>query len=112
MWAFTRTVLVHISSMSEKFIKDPHQVVKAGDIVKVKVMSVEVERNRIGLSMRLSDDAGTAGGRARPANEQPGQRDDRTNRKQKKSIQKNAGTNESTPSALAVALQESLGKSR
>jgi uncharacterized protein len=50
--------LVHISAMSEQFIKDPHQVVKAGDIVKVKIMSVDVQRNRIGLSMRLSDEAG------------------------------------------------------
>lgn len=47
--------LVHISAMSEKFIKDPRQVVKAGDLVKVKVMDVDVARKRIGLSMRLSD---------------------------------------------------------
>ena len=49
--------LVHISAMSDKFIKDPHTVVKAGDVVKVKVMSVDIPRKRIGLSMRLSDDA-------------------------------------------------------
>jgi uncharacterized protein len=49
--------LVHISAMSEKFVKDPHQVVKAGDVVKVKVMSVDIPRRRIGLSMRLSDDS-------------------------------------------------------
>ncbi|MEN8168841.1 MAG: Tex family protein [Pseudomonadota bacterium] len=48
--------LVHISAMSEKFIKDPHEVVKAGDVVKVKVMEVDVLRKRIGLSMRMSDD--------------------------------------------------------
>lgn len=47
--------LVHISAMSEKFIKDPREVVKAGDLVKVKVMEVDVVRKRIGLSMRLSD---------------------------------------------------------
>ncbi|MEZ9198374.1 Tex family protein [Shewanella sp. 10N.286.54.B9] len=50
--------LVHISSMTEKFIDDPHKVVKAGDIVKVKVMEVDAERRRIGLSMRLTDKAG------------------------------------------------------
>ncbi len=48
--------LVHISALSDKFVKDPHQVVKAGDVVKVKVMSVDIPRRRIGLSMRLTDD--------------------------------------------------------
>lgn len=47
--------LVHISALSKRFIKDPRDVVKAGDIVKVKVMSVDVKRKRIGLSMRLDD---------------------------------------------------------
>ena len=49
--------LVHISAMSERFISDPREVVKAGDIVKVKVMSVDVPRKRVGLSMRMSDQA-------------------------------------------------------
>lgn len=49
--------LVHISAMSENFIKDPREVVKAGDIVKVKVMEVDVARKRIALSMRMGDDA-------------------------------------------------------
>ncbi|GMG87774.1 Tex family protein [Biformimicrobium ophioploci] len=53
--------LVHISAMSDKFIKDPSEVVKAGDIVKVKVMEVDVARKRIGLSMRLTDEPGEAG---------------------------------------------------
>ncbi len=50
--------LVHISAMSERFVKDPRQVVRAGEVVKVKVMHVEVARRRIGLSMRLSDEPG------------------------------------------------------
>ena len=49
--------LVHISVLADKFVKDPHTVVKAGDIVKVKVMEVDIERKRIGLSMRLTDRA-------------------------------------------------------
>ena len=49
--------LVHISALSDSYIKDPRDVVKAGDIVKVKVMEVDPNRKRIGLSMRLSDDA-------------------------------------------------------
>ncbi len=50
--------LVHISALSEKFVKDPHEVVKAGDIVKVKVMEVDIPRNRVGLSMRMGDTPG------------------------------------------------------
>jgi len=49
--------LVHISALANKFVKDPREVVKTGDIVKVKVMSVDVKRKRIALSMRLDDSA-------------------------------------------------------
>ena len=49
--------LVHISALSNNFVKDPRSVVKAGDIVKVKVMEVDIARKRIALSMRLDDDA-------------------------------------------------------
>ena len=52
--------LVHISALSTNFVRDPREVVKAGDIVKVKVMEVDVARNRIGLSMRLTDEPGQA----------------------------------------------------
>lgn len=48
--------LVHISALANTFVKDPHTVVKTGDVVKVKVMEVDVKRQRIGLSMRLDDD--------------------------------------------------------
>lgn len=50
--------LVHISALSNKFVKDPREVVKAGDIVKVKVIEVEVARKRIALSMRMDDEIG------------------------------------------------------
>ncbi len=49
--------LVHISAMTNKFISDPRTVVKAGDIVTVKVIEVDKERKRIGLSMKLEDEA-------------------------------------------------------
>jgi uncharacterized protein len=52
--------LVHVSAMSTKFIKDPHEVVKAGQIVKVKVLEVDVKRQRIALTMRLDDEFGAA----------------------------------------------------
>ncbi|MCS4242019.1 uncharacterized protein M2418_001530 [Rhizobium sp. BIGb0125] len=44
--------LVHVSQLADRFIKDPHEVVKAGDVVKVKVVEVDVKRKRIGLTMR------------------------------------------------------------
>lgn len=53
--------LVHISSLTDKFISDPHQVVKAGDIVKVKVLEVDVARKRIALTMRLNEQPQTSG---------------------------------------------------
>jgi transcription elongation factor greB len=49
--------LVHISSLSDKFVEDPHQLVKTGDIVKVKVLEVDVPRKRIALTMRLDESA-------------------------------------------------------
>lgn len=51
--------LAHISALSRQFVKDPRDVMKAGDIVKVKVMAVEEKRRRIALSMRLDDEPGT-----------------------------------------------------
>ncbi|HHC71670.1 MAG TPA: RNA-binding transcriptional accessory protein [Thiotrichales bacterium] len=65
--------LVHISKLSDRFVKDPREVVKAGDVVKVKVVSVDLERRRIGLSMRLDErPEGGAGERGRPAGERKG----------------------------------------
>jgi uncharacterized protein len=48
--------LVHISVIADKFVKDPHEVVKTGEVVKVKVMDIDIKRNRIALSMRLTDE--------------------------------------------------------
>lgn len=53
--------LVHVSQLADRFIKDPHEVVKAGDVVKVRVVEVDVKRKRIGLTMRKD------GGEAAPA---------------------------------------------
>ena len=44
--------LVHVSQLADRFVKDPHEVVKAGDVVKVRVLEVDIPRKRIGLSMR------------------------------------------------------------
>ncbi len=48
--------LVHVSQLADKFVKDPHEVVKAGDVVKVRVVEVDVPRKRIGLTMRKQID--------------------------------------------------------
>ncbi|MBR9909468.1 MAG: RNA-binding transcriptional accessory protein [Gammaproteobacteria bacterium] len=66
--------LVHISALSHSFVKDPREVVKAGDIVKVKVMEVDVARKRIAMSMRLDDEPGekTSAGGAETRNSRRG----------------------------------------
>ncbi|WED21942.1 RNA-binding transcriptional accessory protein [Vibrio sp. JC009] len=76
--------LVHISALTDRFVSDPREVVKAGDIVKVKVMEVDVQRKRIALSMRLKDEPGQdnrpkggSGGRAaKPQQRQNRQRNE------------------------------------
>ena len=61
--------LVHVSQLADRFVKDPHEVVKAGDVVKVRVVEVDAARKRIGLSMRKE-----AAGGARPErSDKPGQ---------------------------------------
>ncbi len=66
--------LVHVSAMSDRFVSDPHEVVKSGQVVKVKVLDVDVDRQRIALTLRLKDDAQRGqgkrperGGGAKPA---------------------------------------------
>ena len=54
--------LVHISALANKFVQDPREVVKTGQLVKVKVMEVDVARGRIGLSMRMDDVPSSIGG--------------------------------------------------
>ena len=58
--------LVHVSAMANRFVKDPHEVVKPGQVVKVKVLEVDLARQRIGLTMRLEDTA------TRPSGSAPG----------------------------------------
>jgi uncharacterized protein len=63
--------LVHISALSNTFVKDPHTVVKAGQIVKVKVLEVDAVRKRIALTMRLADSAPPANTKPRDAQRPP-----------------------------------------
>jgi uncharacterized protein len=55
--------LVHVSAMAKTFVKDPRQIVKPGDIVRVKVLEVDKPRRRISLTLRLDDKAGRNPGR-------------------------------------------------
>lgn len=64
--------LAHVSALSNTFVKDPRDVVKPGDIVKVKVMDVDIPRKRISLTLRLDDEAGAERGAGAPR-----QRDER-----------------------------------
>jgi protein Tex len=64
--------LVHISALSDKFVKDPHTVVKAGDVVRVKVLEVDEQRKRIALTMRLQE---AAPKRDDPRRSQPSRQD-------------------------------------
>jgi uncharacterized protein len=65
--------LVHVSQLADRFIKDPHEVVKAGDVVKVRVVEVDAKRKRIGLSMR-KDGSTVAAPSGRESREQAGAR--------------------------------------
>ncbi|MDT5315875.1 MAG: protein Tex [Mycobacterium sp.] len=93
--------LVHVSAMSDRYVSDPHEVVKSGQVVKVKVLEVDVDRQRIGLTLRLNDtpqQRGGQGGQARgPA---PKNRGERPNPHRQ---QKNSGRRDSAPAAGSMA---------
>ena len=69
--------LVHISALANTFVKDPHTVVKAGQVVKVKVLEVDIKRQRIALTMRLTDSAPAASGAERASRAAPAPRGQR-----------------------------------
>lgn len=91
--------LVHISAITAKFIKDPREVVKTGDVVKVKVMEVDVKRNRIGLTMRLDEKAEQA---TKPAAGNPG--------KKNKAVRSKHGRNNQQPATAMAAAFANLKK--
>jgi uncharacterized protein len=66
--------LVHISELSDRFVKDPREVVKAGDVVKVRVKDVDVARKRIALTMKSGAIDRSAGSSQRPSSPSPGPR--------------------------------------
>ncbi|MEU2394934.1 Tex family protein, partial [Streptomyces sp. NPDC007369] len=66
--------LAHVSALSKNFVKDPRDVVKPGDIVRVKVLDVDIPRKRISLTLRLDDEAGSAPGTPRQREERQDRR--------------------------------------
>jgi len=104
--------LVHISALSDKFIKDPREVVKAGDVVKVKVLEVDLKRKRVALTLRLTDQSrdqvpsNEAG--ARPAAGKPARRPE-----QNRSNERNHPAGQPQPSALfGGAMAEALARAK
>ncbi len=109
--------LVHVSAMSHNFVKDPREVVKSGDVVKVKVLEVDVARQRIGLSLRLDDEPGTAtkgdGGRGRGqggrgGQDRGGQRQNGQGKQQGQGRQQNQGRNQGNQRRNAPAPSGSM----
>ena len=94
--------LVHISALSNTFVKDPHTVVKAGQVVKVKVLEVDAKRKRIALTMRLTDSAPAAGTR-------PEQRSDRNDRRAMGQQQKQQTREPAAQGSMAAAFAKLRG---
>ncbi|MDH0347455.1 Tex family protein [Aeromonas dhakensis] len=91
--------LVHISSLTDRFVKDPREVVKAGDIVRVKVLELDVPRKRISLTMRLDEKAG------QPARK-PAEPRHAGNAKPKQAPRQSAPTDGAMGNAFAAALSK------
>ncbi len=94
--------LVHVSALANKFIKDPHEVVKPGQIVKVKVLEVDVKRQRVALTMRLDDVAGARAVQPRNSSSAAPDRSARP-RPQPVSSGRGAPVRDEAPSAMALA---------
>lgn len=91
--------LVHISSLTDRFVKDPREVVKAGDIVRVKVLEVDAPRKRISLTMRLDEKAG------QPARK-PAEQRHTGNARPKQAPRQSAPTDGAMGNAFAAALSK------
>ncbi|MFN8087577.1 MAG: Tex family protein [Mycobacterium sp.] len=104
--------LVHVSAMAERFVSDPHEVVRSGQVVRVKVLEVDVERQRISLTLRLMDDPQAVKGKG--PERAGGPRRDAASRPQKSPGQrnpnrdKNSGRRESSSAggSMAQALRD------
>ncbi len=99
--------LVHISAMSKTFIKDPRDVVKPGDIVRVKVLEVDAPRKRISLTLRLDDEPG-----AKQERGAVGMTRGQAKHMTSSAPRNNRGSDANTGGALAEALRAAMNKSQ
>jgi uncharacterized protein len=96
--------LVHISALADRFVKDPREVVKAGQVVKVKVLEVDLKRQRVALTLRLSEPATGAPVRKAEDAPRPPSRQDRGKRGARESLPRDRQeSSEPRPGALAEA---------
>ena len=98
--------LVHISALSNQFVKDPREVVKAGDIVKVKVLSVDADRRRIELTMRMEDQPGEQNARSKAAQTKPSGKGERNKGRSKGSAKQSESGSTAMGGALAQAFEQ------
>lgn len=99
--------LVHVSALANKYVSDPHDIVRSGQVVKVKVMDVDVERHRIGLSMRLDDEPGQPATRKRGGDQRgSGQGRRRTDRQADRRGDRRGGNKAAPQGAMADALKK------
>jgi uncharacterized protein len=95
--------LVHVSALADRFVKDPREVVKPGDIVKVKVLEVDLKRKRISLTMRLSDEAVK---RPAQSGDKPLTQRDRQHMVEKPKVAPKGGSDKAPDNALAAAFSK------
>ncbi|MCP2250201.1 Tex family protein [Lentzea aerocolonigenes] len=96
--------LVHISALSNNYVKDPRDVVKSGDVVRVKVLEVDEARKRIGLTLRLTDEPG------KPAPKQQGGGGGRDRRPQRGGGQQRGGQQRNSPPPASGSMADALRK--
>ncbi len=102
--------LVHISSLADKFVEDPHKVVRTGEIVKVKVLEVDSERKRIALTMRLNEQ--TTVGISSSVTDKTGNPPTQTKSAKPKGSPRHHGGQSQGNSAMQDALAAALGKKK
>lgn len=93
--------LVHVSALADRFVSDPHEVVKSGQVVKVKVLEVDVDRQRIGLSLRLNDNPGA--GKPKQAGKPAADRNRGGSQPRNQNRAKNSGRRESAAPSGSMA---------
>ena len=98
--------LVHISALADKFVSDPREVVKAGDIVTVKVIEVDIDRKRIALSMKMGDSAASGS----PAAERSSAGAAKPKHQVRKGAQRGANSTPQGNNAMAAALAKAMNK--